>query len=451
MTSAKSLQNLNDQSGSDWFISKALLTAPRALADFDIRNVITDIEIFEHIEKPFITGTIILVDVERVIERFDIQGAESLELEIQRTSSNQIKPILKKFVIDSIKSVKRANETSAVVHLHFTEDIGYKSALLNVNKAYSGEPSKIIKTIAKDYFNKEVNTTASDNVANNMQVIIPNLTPIEAMAWIKNRSSSSEGYPFYLFSNFATNALFFLDLGTMLKQVPLNESYPYTYSQNAGTVDTAHRHMQIYDYHLQNHETTLQLVQKGFVGAQHSFYDVTLGRYIKKKFSVHNDVYDLTKDISKRQNRPVVSYDLIIDEKQISEYESRAIFNTYASKNFDDNHKSYTEEREETGHVRKVSSLAFKNLLTKNPIEIVVDGREYLIGGSSKTIGNIIKIVFKATDHGHSGQKIDRKLSGDYLIMAARHVFTKEHCRTKLLISKIANYNSDIYTQGADR
>ena len=95
MTSTKSLQNLNDQSGSDWFISKALLTAPRALADFDIRNVITDVEIFEHIEKPFITGTIILVDVERVIERFDIQGAESLELELQRTSSNQIKPILK--------------------------------------------------------------------------------------------------------------------------------------------------------------------------------------------------------------------------------------------------------------------------------------------------------------------------------------------------------------------
>lgn len=451
MTTSKSLNANNDQSSSDWFLSKAELSAPRALVTFDIRNVITDIEIFEHIEKPFVTGTLVMVDVERVVERFDIQGAESLLLEIQRTTNNQIKPIEKRFVIDSIKSVKRPNETSAVVHLHFTEDIGYKSALVNVNKAYAGEPQKIIRTIAEDYLEKEVKTTANDDVANNMQVIVPNMTPVEAMSWIKNRSTTSEGYPFYLFSNFATSNLFFLDLGTMLSQVPLNESYPYMYAQSSGVVDTAHRHMQIYDYHLQNHETTLQLVQKGFIGAQHSFYDVTLGKYIKKKFSVHDDVYDKTENLNKRQNRPVVSYDLIMDDEQLSEYESRAIFNTYASKNFDDNHKSYTEERDEGGHARKVSSLAMKNLLTKNPIEIVVDGREFITGGQSKTIGNIIKVVFKSTDHGHQGQKIDRKLSGDYLVMAARHVFAKEQCRTKLLISKIANYNSDIYTQGADR
>ena len=83
-------------------------------------------------------------------------------------------------------------------------------------------------------------------------------------------------------------------------------------------------------------------------------------------------------------------------------------------------------------------------------MEIVIDGREFLIGGESKSVGNIIKVIFKATDHGHTGQKIDRKMSGDYLVVGARHVFTKEKCRSKLLISKIANYNSDIYTQGSN-
>ena len=69
----------------------------------------------------------------------------------------------------------------------------------------------------------------------------------------------------------------------------------------------------------------------------------------------------------------------------------------------------------------------------------------------TKSIGNIIKVVFKATDHGHSGQKIDRKMSGDYLVIGARHIYAQEKCRTKLLISKIANYNSDIYTQGLNQ
>ena len=445
-TNQETLVSLNDQNSSDWEIAVAELNSSRAIKPFNIRNVITDIEIYEHISKPYVTGSLIMTDTERVLERFDIQGVETFTLKIQRTAYAS-DPIEKVFIIDSVKNAIRGNETTQIVQLHFTEDCGYKSVLHNVNKSYSAEPQIIIATIAEDYFGKKVISSAKQNVSNSMKVIVPNLHPLDAMQWIKNRSSTTEGYPFYLYSTFATNKLYFIDLGSMLSQVAINEKFPYMFSQSNAYVDTPQRLMKIYEYNTTTQERTYNIIREGYVGAQHSFYDITTGTFIRKKFSVHKDVYNKSEKLNPRQNRPVISYDHIIDDKPISEYNSRQIFNTYASKNFVDG-KAYSEEPDESSHTRKVTSIAMQQLLSKNPMEIVVDGREFISGGQPKSIGNIIKVVFKATDHGHAGQKIDRKMSGDYLVIGARHVYAQEKCRTKLLISKIANYNSDIYTQG---
>lgn len=447
-TTQETLVALNDQNSSDWQLALAELNSSRAVQPFNITAVVTDIEIYEHISKPYVTGSLILTDTERVLERFDIQGVETLTLKLQG-AAYAAAPIEKTFIIDSVKNVMRGNETTQIVHLHFTEDCGFKTGLYNVNKSYSAEPEQIIATIAEDYFGKRVISSAEGNVGNSMKVIVPNLNPLEAMQWIKNRSSTSEGYPFYLFTTFASSKMFFIDLGSMLSQTPINEKFPYMYSQSNASVNTPQRLQKIYEYNTSTQERTWNIMTAGYVGAQHSFYDVTTATYLRKNFSVHRDVYEKSERLNQRQSRPVISYDHFIDDKPLSEYNSRQIYNIYASKNFVDG-KAYSEEDNEGGHTRKVVSIAMQQLLSKNPMEIVIDGREFLVGGEPKTIGNIIKVIFKATDHGHPSQKIDRKMSGDYLVLGARHVFAQEKCRTKLLISKIANYNSDIYTQGVN-
>jgi len=152
-TTQETLVSLNDQNSSDWEISEAELNSSRAIKPFDLRNVITDIQIYEHIENPYITGSVIFADAERVIERFDIQGAETFKLSLKRTKYSD-KPVTKNFIVTSIQRVMRGNETTQLVELNITEDIGFKSALYNVNKAYADQPDKIIATIARYYFHK---------------------------------------------------------------------------------------------------------------------------------------------------------------------------------------------------------------------------------------------------------------------------------------------------------
>ena len=58
----------------------------------------------------------------------------------------------------------------------------------------------------------------------NMKVVVPNMTPLEACNWIKDRTTSISGTPYYFFSTLSNlKTLHFLSLSTMLN------------SQNSGT------------------------------------------------------------------------------------------------------------------------------------------------------------------------------------------------------------------------
>ena len=100
-TNQETLLSLNDQNSSDCEIATAELNSSSSIKTFNIRNVITDIEIFEHISKPYVTGSLIMTDTERVLERFDIQGVETFTLKIQ-SAAYATDPIEKVFIIDCV-------------------------------------------------------------------------------------------------------------------------------------------------------------------------------------------------------------------------------------------------------------------------------------------------------------------------------------------------------------
>lgn len=438
---------LNDQHSSDWTFKVAELNSSRASFSLDIIDIITDFEVYEHIDKPYVTGKLIVADTQRLYERFDFQGGETFKVQIQRDQNESIEPIKKTFIIDEVLYAAKSNETSQAIVFHLIEDIGFIDTLHNVNKLYSGQPEKIIKTIAKDFLKKDIASNSNDDVQNDMNVIVPNLSPLEAMSWIKNRATNKEGYPFFLFSTFALDKFMFYDLGSMLSEKPMNPDTPYTYSQGIELSEGPQRLFQIFDYKVKNVENMSSIVNAGYVGANHNFYDITRAKNAEVNFDVHKDFYNRVDEINKRQNLPLISPNLEYDDKSISDYRSRNITNIFATKNFTEN-KSLTESDKIGDHRKKVVSNAMKILLTKSPLEIVVNGREFLDGSSNFTIGNNIKVIFKANQDENPSTKIDRKMSGDYLIHSARHVFSKEKCYSILLITKIANYSADDYPVG---
>ena len=75
----------------------------------------------------------------------------------------------------------------------------FGSSLQNISRCYKGSPSSMIQKILVQYLNKEVAVLGEDT-RNNLKVIIPNLNPIEACMWLKNKVTTRNGSPFYFFS-----------------------------------------------------------------------------------------------------------------------------------------------------------------------------------------------------------------------------------------------------------
>ena len=137
---------------SEFIINKADITSDRLSIITDIRDVITDIALYEHIEKPYVTARISFVDEANLVQGIDFQGGEKLTLELihteARTSGFSIK---KEFVIDKIEGIVRSGERSEVVIINCTEYHMLESTVQNVNNAYTVAPSKIISSILDSF------------------------------------------------------------------------------------------------------------------------------------------------------------------------------------------------------------------------------------------------------------------------------------------------------------
>ena len=73
----------------------------------------------------------------------------------------------------------------------------FRSGLKNVNRSFEGTPDKIINNIMIDYMDRDdLLTSADQSKTESMKVIVPNMTPIEATQWIRNRAVNTKWISF---------------------------------------------------------------------------------------------------------------------------------------------------------------------------------------------------------------------------------------------------------------
>ena len=424
--------------------------------EVDISNSVSDLEIFEHIEKPYLTGQIAFVDNDNLVTGFDFQGGEKITINIKPSNLEEDSRLISKmFRVEKIIGTYKSNDKNEAVLLKLVEDIVYTSSVKNVNKSYHGSPISIIQKILSSYINKDL-LYSDDEYKGKMKVVVPNLHPIEATVWIKNRTTSSDGLPFYLYSVFGDNYIRMIDLGYMLRQKPINASTPYVYWQNAAnTIGSFTTFTAIQSYKHEENDNLLRLIRSGVVGSKYNFYNTMNALPQQVDFAVDKDVFRVlgTSDYFKEgQERFNYGPNFEIDEVKVSEYNSTVISQISNGGTYDGagGFKTLHEEPDSGSHKKKVVGKALKNFMTKNPLIIQVRGEDFLTGEEVRegvnnyTIGNVIRILFKdnSADDPDS-PRFDRKKSGDYIIYAARHVIKAERYDVSLLCAKLASYVED--------
>ena len=435
---------------SEYILTSAVISSDRTEYSTEISAVTSEFVIYEHIEKPYLTMMFQFYDDANIVQTVDIQGGEKLTIKLQQTEEvDTATEIVKEFVIDKITSAVKADERSEIVVLHCTEYHAFESIVQTVNKCYNGSPSSIIENIITNYTNKKIVIDGVDSV-NDMKVIIPNLNPIEAAMWLKERTTTALGLPFFLFSPLGVNNLVLRSFEEMLKQLVENITTPYVYSSSLINSTGMSKYYAIQNYRYESSDNLTRLIDAGLVNSTYSFYDIHRGIPETINFKAENMFETLTtlNLLGGENKRYNYAPNYKVKDKKISNYSSHTISKisstgAYRGRDIAE-FRSYGDETLGGDHNKIITSKSIKAFMSKTPLMITVKGREFITGNNNYTIGKTIRIIFLDTDSTNNLVKKDLKKSGDYIIVGAKHAFAEEQITSELLCGKIASLGEEI-------
>ena len=454
-------------SQSQYIIDSAIFTADRNPSfddkPIDISKSIAELNIFESVELPYLTGTCALVDDVRFRDVVGIKGSERVTFTI--LASENAEPIIKTFMITGIASNISVNERTELHTLTLIEEHAYLSSVMKISESYTGIPEQIVISVLNSHLNKVVRFNSGIASQQRMKVNIPYWNPLQATEWLRDRMSSSLGAPYFLYASLRDDLLRLEDLDSMMTKDSWNKQTPYSYSQTShnsvpdqtgpSTNRTDHFHVKTYE--ASQIESTLRLAQGGAIGSEFKTMDLTsaglthntrhdskntLNRFIESIESTSDILSTVGYDYDLQFNRG----NGLIDN--IGDLDSKVFSEVVASRKFYETDgvtpiAGYAEEyKQEALYKLKIKSAALRAILLNNVFEITVPGQPYLVPSLNIGVGSNISLNYAAASQADGSIRsgdVDTNKSGKFLVYRTRHQFSEGQYNLKMNIVKLTN------------
>jgi len=420
----------------------------------EIGPSVLDIDLFEHIDKPYLTAVMSFVSFDASIDFLSIGGGEKITISISVIDAHSCRrPAVKTFYLDKLIKTEKIKDDQEQYVAHLIEDIAFLSKMKNINRAYSGNASDIISKISNEFLKtedwegkpvgKEV-VMYGELEQQFIKLIVPNMNPIEALHWVKNRMSTKDGFPFYLFSSFLEEDLELVELGSLLTQPVINWDIPYVFSEaNISRHDPMGKLQRrtILSYESRNTSDMFSLLDKGMIGANYRYIDVTKNKKNDFIFDIESDVTD--KFRSKKIVKDVPNVDPFKYEWMRKELPKTKTITQIGGTSSYKNWTSLSEAEDLASYKSKMTSRAMSNILTKDPILISVNGHDFFDGETNTSIGRKLRVLFIKNKKQEKGEEtdtdtvFDTKKSGDFLIYACKHSIRQENYTVSMSLVKV--------------
>lgn len=429
---------MSDNTADSINIESVIIEVNESKKVAQIANGVSDIDIFEHLDKPYLTAILGYTDRDSVVSSMDISGGERVHIQLRSNRGDTVN-VSKTFFIDKVILSDKSTDISELYVFHLIEDIGYISSLHNVNRSYSGKPSQIISKISNNFLSKKIEQTPND--FQSMKVIVPNLTPIDAMCWIKNRASTADGYPYYLYSTLVDDDLQMKDLKSLMTSTSMNSDRPFTFSESEFS-ETENpppkKERVIIRYQSKDTENLFKLIKDGLIGSDYRYIDVTKNKVEQFSFNVNEEVIKpLKKDRIVDKGTPL--FDDGRYKEITADIKSRRISQIGGSSAHPSD-KSYSESEEVAQYRLNIINRAMGHMLTKSKIDFVIEGIEFLDGKENKTLGKKLSLRFLRNRMDESDSNVyDPKKSGDFLIFACKHSISRSSYFVTMSGLKLSN------------
>lgn len=415
-------------------IESVVLTTNRIIPsqgskEIDITGLTQQINIFENITQPYLTGAMTIFDDHDMFNLLDISGTEKIIFTFApepyvRSSGRRI---TKTFIITSVSSEK-SNDATSLLYVELIEDHGYIDGLINFSKSYTGTAESIVEKILQDKLEKTLLTTPRNLSAQPFfKYIVPYLSPLQAASMITKKMTTIDGYPFFLYSTLFSDKLVLKDFKTMVNTTPFNENSPFKYSQatNASNLPLD----QLYNLDTFDHATnedTLSMAMVGAVATELNHLSATTLEEFTTRMIIPNEL--AKADIDLRRKSPLVDGRFTPgkeDDKSLFSFTSN-VFNSLEMDTYRDANNYSQNGTLEQARLKAIRHGVI-SFIAKNTYVMSGPGMIFTSGNMATTVGNQAQISVQrnefAQNNSGRSENIDEKRSGNFVMTARKYMF----------------------------
>jgi len=411
----------------------------------DISVIYEEINLFDSLFLPVMSGNILINDSVGLSSMMLFDGSESILIDISKSAGSDIAAFKKAFRIYKQSDRKADGLNNEKYLLHFCSDELMFSDTQKINQSYDDTYGKIIEKILEDYLkvpSGEAGGIFEDTIGIR-NVVIPNLSPIDAVQWVTKRCLDDNQAPNYVF--FQNLAGFnFASLSKLLTQDEILDITFELKNQSKGGPWKEIGAARAFEVVKQSDSISKQ--RSGVNAGQFIGFDPLTRTTAKKQIS-YGDVYSTMENANANPNTSeitgrdgVKSTEAYESKKTMSLFNTAQQFSNYIKQKAPEM-LSKLENQENWVFQRKS---IVENLMAKR-LKVVMPGNFQLTSGFNVYINApVLGKKFEGDDNE------DKSLTGKYLIVASRQIIGYEKHET---IIEVATTSSEtpVLTSSAEQ
>ena len=376
----------------------------------DIGAQVINVQFYEDLFSPFITGSLIVKDSLDLPNLFPFIGEEYLELEISTPTldKNNIKG---KYYIYKMTNREMTGDKSVVYQLHFISVEAVVDLNKKTSRVFADKISKLVEPFIKDKtygLESEKNVFVEDTL-NNIKYISNYWTPIQNIMYLADTAINTNRTPSYIFFE-NRDGFYFVSLEKLYTNAVFQDFVYDKYTRDdrpgGGSVRNPEKdYKRILEISIPTAYDYMDRIRSGMLSSRQISYDVTKKTYTAKNYNMFQR-FEQQKHLNKF---PINS------DRATFRANSRII-------NYPKNFGNFNGFGDVTNAKSNQERISLLKLAEANKINITVPGR------CDYTVGQKVKLDLKKIEplSKKDGDTTDKMFSGNYIIAAINHYVDRE-------------------------
>lgn len=381
--------------------------------EVDVQNIVVDFTITESIYSPTLILNISFKDSANFIEQYELCGQESIRVHLARQAPNseETEKLDHTFYITEYPLYAKAGEHTQVYKMTGLSLHSYLSNLKKLSKFVEGNSCDIIASILKS--DLYTDSTYDGLCVSSFSGIIPYLSPMLAIDWLRRDCYSANSSPYFIFQT-AQSELKIVSYDTLIRGAVYR-----TYSQNSAAMGKVHGEDDYLTRSCKIHDISSNMKMQKNLSASNGAYassilavDIAQKRAYRRNFK-YSESYDKSSKLQKHAVLSAGKIDLV--EKALEDFSVHNLFIPLNSAN-SDYRASCVDRCLPANSMRQNSEFMTHDLRLAGDFEL---------NAGKKVNLEIPKAVDPLFLEG--GNPLDQLISGTYLVTSVQHSFSSEY------------------------